>query len=97
MPEYAETVGPTRAYVRDNDGLQPGDPAKAAQAILAALDADNPPLRLVLGADAIGNIERRLEAVTEELRRGLGRRGHGGGGLTMGGRDLVPGRLGRPK
>ncbi len=40
MPEYADTVGPTRAYVRGNDGVQPGDPVKAAQAILAALDAD---------------------------------------------------------
>jgi NAD(P)-dependent dehydrogenase (short-subunit alcohol dehydrogenase family) len=67
MPEYADTVGPTRTYVRDNDGLQPGDPAKAAQAILAALDADEPPLRLVLGADAIGNIERRLESIADEL------------------------------
>jgi NAD(P)-dependent dehydrogenase (short-subunit alcohol dehydrogenase family) len=67
MPEYADSVGPTRAYVRDNDGLQPGDPANAAQAILAALDADEPPLRLVLGADAIGNIEQRLEALTSEL------------------------------
>ena len=67
MPEYADTVGPTRAYVRGNDGLQPGDPAKGARAILAALDADEPPLRLVLGADAIGNIERRLKRVTDEL------------------------------
>jgi NAD(P)-dependent dehydrogenase (short-subunit alcohol dehydrogenase family) len=67
MPEYADTVGPTRAYVRGNDGLQPGDPVKAAQAILAALDADTPPLRLVLGADAIGNIERRLTGVSDEL------------------------------
>jgi hypothetical protein len=67
MSEYAETVGPTRAYVRGNDGLQPGDPIKAAQAILTALDADEPPLRLVLGADAIGNIERRLKAVADEL------------------------------
>jgi len=67
MSEYADTVGPTRSYVRDNDGLQPGDPAKAAQAIMAALDADEPPLRLVLGADAIGNIERRLESVADEL------------------------------
>jgi NAD(P)-dependent dehydrogenase (short-subunit alcohol dehydrogenase family) len=67
MPEYADTVGPTRAYVRGSDGLQPGDPAKAARAILAALDADQPPLRLVLGADAIGNIERRLQSVTDEL------------------------------
>jgi NAD(P)-dependent dehydrogenase (short-subunit alcohol dehydrogenase family) len=67
MPEYADTVGPTRAYVRGNDGLQPGDPAKAAQAILAALDADEPPLRLVLGTDAIGNISQRLDRVSEEL------------------------------
>ena len=67
MSEYADTVGPTRSYVRGNDGLQPGDPAKAAQAILAALDADEPPLRLVLGADAIGNIERRLGSISDEL------------------------------
>src|SRR3954447_15041313 len=53
MPEYADTVGPTRGYVRENNGLQPGDPAKAAEAILAALDADEPPLRLVLGEDAV--------------------------------------------
>jgi NAD(P)-dependent dehydrogenase (short-subunit alcohol dehydrogenase family) len=67
MEEYADTVGPTRDYVRGNHGLQPGDPAKAADAILQALDASDPPLRLVLGADAIGNIERRLRAVGDEL------------------------------
>src|SRR5436190_7749423 len=67
MPDYADTVGPTRAYVHDNDGLQPGDPIKAAQAILTALDADEPPLRLVLGPDAIGNIDRRLKSLSDEL------------------------------
>jgi NAD(P)-dependent dehydrogenase (short-subunit alcohol dehydrogenase family) len=67
MDEYAATVGPTRDYVRGNHLAQPGDPGKAAEAIIAALDADEPPLRLVLGADAIGNIERRLESVAEEL------------------------------
>src|SRR5436190_11084542 len=56
MPEYAATVGPTREYVRTGGGSQPGDPAKAALAILAALDAPDPPLRLVLGGDAIDNI-----------------------------------------
>jgi NAD(P)-dependent dehydrogenase (short-subunit alcohol dehydrogenase family) len=69
MPEYAETVGPTREYVRTNHGAQPGNPAKAADAIIAALDADEPPLRLVLGADAIGNIESHLEGVRDELER----------------------------
>ena len=67
MPEYGDTVGPTRAYVRDNDGLQPGDPVKAARAILTALDSDEPPLRLVLGPDAMDNIERRLKTLTDEL------------------------------
>jgi hypothetical protein len=55
--------------VREGDGQQPGDPVKAAEAIVAALDADDPPLRLVLGADAIGNIRRRLESLTAELTR----------------------------
>jgi NAD(P)-dependent dehydrogenase (short-subunit alcohol dehydrogenase family) len=67
MPEYAETVGPTREYVRTNHGQQPGDPDRAAEAIMVALDADEPPLRLVLGDDAIGNIEAHLESVGEEL------------------------------
>jgi NAD(P)-dependent dehydrogenase (short-subunit alcohol dehydrogenase family) len=69
MPEYADTVGPTRRYVSGGDGLQPGDPAKAAQAILAALDADDPPLRLVLGGDAVDNIRARLDALSRELRQ----------------------------
>jgi NAD(P)-dependent dehydrogenase (short-subunit alcohol dehydrogenase family) len=67
MAEYAETVGPTRAYVRDNHLKQSGDPALAAQAILTALDAERPPLRLVLGADAIGNIRNRLGRLSSEL------------------------------
>jgi NAD(P)-dependent dehydrogenase (short-subunit alcohol dehydrogenase family) len=69
MPEYTETVGPARDYVRTNHGAQPGNPAKAADAIIAALDADEPPLRLVLGTDAIGNIESHLEGVRDELER----------------------------
>jgi NAD(P)-dependent dehydrogenase (short-subunit alcohol dehydrogenase family) len=69
MPEYDDTVGPTRAYVRDNDGTQPGDPAKAAAAILTALDAGDPPLRLVLGADAVDNVRARLDRLAGELAR----------------------------
>jgi len=69
LPEYEQTVGPTREYVRTNHEAQPGDPVKAAEAIIAALDADEPPLRLVLGADAIGNIEQELAAVGDELGR----------------------------
>jgi NAD(P)-dependent dehydrogenase (short-subunit alcohol dehydrogenase family) len=67
LPEYAATVGPTRDYVRSGDGTQAGDPAKAARAILAALDAPDPPLRLVLGGDAIDRIRDRLDSLTAEL------------------------------
>ena len=69
MADYAETVGPTRAYVRDDHLKQPGDPARAAEAILDALDSDDPPPRLVLGADAIGNIRARLDRLSTELDR----------------------------
>jgi NAD(P)-dependent dehydrogenase (short-subunit alcohol dehydrogenase family) len=67
MAEYADTVGPTRAYVRDGHQGQPGDPVKAAEAIITALEADEPPLRLVLGEDAIGNIRSHLQGVSDEL------------------------------
>ncbi len=67
MPEYAETVGPTRAYVSSGDGSQPGDPAKAAAAILTALDGDTP-LRLPLGADSVDSITTRLHDIETELQ-----------------------------
>jgi NAD(P)-dependent dehydrogenase (short-subunit alcohol dehydrogenase family) len=67
MDAYAETVGPTREYVAGGDGSQPGDPDKAAEAILTALDAEEPPGRLVLGEDAVGNVRRRLETLEAEL------------------------------
>jgi NAD(P)-dependent dehydrogenase (short-subunit alcohol dehydrogenase family) len=75
MPEYADTVAPTREYVRTNHDKQPGDPAKAAEAIISALDADEPPLRLALGADAIENISNHLDSVERELEswEGVGR------------------------
>ena len=48
-------------------GSQPGDPAKAAAAILTALAADRPPLRLALGDDAVDAIREHLRAVSDEL------------------------------
>jgi NAD(P)-dependent dehydrogenase (short-subunit alcohol dehydrogenase family) len=66
---YAETVGATRAYIEREDGRQAGDPAKAAAAILAALDADEPPLRLALGGDAVDGIRAKHERSRAELAR----------------------------
>jgi hypothetical protein len=67
MPEYEETVGPTREMITGIDGTQPGDPAKAASAILTALDAEETPLRVSLGADAVEGVRGKLEAVRLEI------------------------------
>jgi NAD(P)-dependent dehydrogenase (short-subunit alcohol dehydrogenase family) len=64
---YGETVGPTRDAVDAMDGNQPGDPAKAAAAVLAALDSDSAPLRLALGADAVDAIGAALDRRRSDL------------------------------
>ncbi|WP_063059905.1 oxidoreductase [Nocardia sienata] len=64
---YAETAGATRRMVETGDGAQPGDPAKAAAAIRAALDAERTPLRLPLGEDAVDGILDHLDAVRAEI------------------------------
>jgi NAD(P)-dependent dehydrogenase (short-subunit alcohol dehydrogenase family) len=69
MPEYEATVGPTRAFVTGGDGTQPGDPDKAAAAILRVLAADDAPLRLPLGADAVTGIRARLRGIAADLDR----------------------------
>ncbi|MBU2664719.1 SDR family NAD(P)-dependent oxidoreductase [Actinoplanes bogorensis] len=67
LPAYESTVGPTRTMIKGVDGSQPGDPAKAAAAILTALDADSTPLRLPLGDDAVDGIITHLDGVRTEL------------------------------
>jgi len=54
------------------DGTQPGDPDRAAQAIIEAVDADEPPLRLPLGQMALDNIRAKLEGQLDELERWRG-------------------------
>lgn len=61
------TVGATRQMTQDGDGEQPGDPAKAAAAIIAAIDAPQAPLRLPLGDDAVDAITGHLDSVRAEL------------------------------
>ncbi len=65
--DYAGTVGPKRAIVEAGDGAAPGDPAKAAAAIRAALDAPDTPLRLPLGPDAVDAILAQLDAFRTEI------------------------------
>jgi NAD(P)-dependent dehydrogenase (short-subunit alcohol dehydrogenase family) len=67
LPAYADTVGPTRRMIKSIDGTQPGDPDKAAAAVLTALDAEQMPLRLPLGADAVDGVLAHLDTVRDEV------------------------------
>nr|WP_280346439.1 SDR family NAD(P)-dependent oxidoreductase [Nocardia neocaledoniensis] len=64
---YADTSGKTRRMVEGGDGTQPGDPAKAAAAIRAALAAEKTPLRLPLGNDAVDAVLGHLDAVRTDV------------------------------
>ncbi|MFF5495227.1 oxidoreductase [Streptomyces aquilus] len=63
---YAKVSG-TRGAVADGDGAQPGDPAKAAAVILAALRSDRTPLRLPLGDDGVTAVLGHLDQVREDI------------------------------
>ncbi|WP_216911336.1 SDR family NAD(P)-dependent oxidoreductase [Nocardia noduli] len=65
--DYESTVGEINRYRRDNDGTQPGDPARAANVIIDVIESDDPPRRLLLGAGAVemareSSVERAAEA-----------------------------------
>ncbi|MCD7439023.1 SDR family NAD(P)-dependent oxidoreductase [Streptomyces lincolnensis] len=60
-------VSETRGAVAGGDGSQPGDPAKAAALILAALRADPTPLRLPLGDDGVTAVLGHLDQVREDI------------------------------
>jgi len=64
---YAATSGKTRASADARDGKQAGDPALAAKAIIAATRAAHPPLRLILGADAVDRVLAKLVQVQDDL------------------------------
>ncbi len=70
MPEmeaYAATVGGTRQYAAQSAGTQPGDPLKAAKAIIDAVEVGCPTLRLPLGADAIQGMRAKLSQVAADV------------------------------
>ncbi|MET8767226.1 oxidoreductase [Streptomyces sp. NPDC004658] len=67
LTAYEATVHAGQPAFLAASGAQPGDPAKAARAILALAATDEPPLRLQLGADSVRRVEAKLELVGREL------------------------------
>lgn len=67
IDDYAPISGKMLQWLREMDGKQPGDPDKAAEAMIQAVESDNPPLRLALGEDAVSAIDEKLHSVKAEL------------------------------
>lgn len=62
IPDYAGTAGQRRKENDKTHGTQPGDPAKAATAIIQAVESANTPELLILGADATGTYAEVLQS-----------------------------------
>lgn len=67
IADYAETAGRRRKEHDTAHGNQPGDPGKAAQVILATVQAPDPPFLLLLGEDALAGFRGELDARRGEL------------------------------
>ncbi|MGW9253095.1 oxidoreductase [Streptomyces albidoflavus] len=67
IADYAATAGAARASFRENTGGEPGDPARAAEAIVAAVTADIPPHRLLLGSPAYDMALEKLDELRAEF------------------------------
>jgi NAD(P)-dependent dehydrogenase (short-subunit alcohol dehydrogenase family) len=73
---YAATAGASRSQIRASSGRQPGDPVRAAEAIVKAIESPHPPHHLLLGNDAFAGATQQLErlrgdfAAWESVTRG---------------------------
>jgi len=67
IADYAKTAGANQAAIRGYSGNQPGDPVRAAKAIVAAVEAEEPPFNLLLGKAALKNARLKIEALQEEF------------------------------
>ena len=76
IADYAKTAGEWRRELRADSGKQPGDPVRAAQAIIQAVTSAKPPRHLLLGNDAYEGAMSKLQelrtefAAVESLARG---------------------------
>ena len=61
ISDYEGTAGKNIRTIRDSSGRQPGDPVRAADAIIRVAELADPPLNLLLGAGALRGARKKLE------------------------------------
>ena len=67
IADYAETAGKNHDTIRGYSGKQPGDPKRAAAAIIKAVESPNPPLNLLLGKAALKGARWKLDAMKKDF------------------------------
>lgn len=67
IEDYKTTAGANKDSIRGYSGNQPGDPERAAKAIVKAVEADKPPLRLFLGAAALKGARNKITELQRDI------------------------------
>ncbi|AKS33702.1 oxidoreductase [Mycolicibacterium goodii] len=67
IDDYAETAGKRRKENDHTHGTQQGDPDRAAQVIIATVEGEQAPFRLLLGTDAIQIVRDEYQTRIDEI------------------------------
>jgi NAD(P)-dependent dehydrogenase (short-subunit alcohol dehydrogenase family) len=67
IEDYKNTAGSFQSMIRGYSGHQPGDPVRAAKAIVQAVESENPPFNLLLGKAALKGARLKLEALQKDF------------------------------
>jgi NAD(P)-dependent dehydrogenase (short-subunit alcohol dehydrogenase family) len=67
IEDYHATAGARLDAIRGYSGKQPGDPVRAALAIVETVEADDPPLRLLLGKVALAGARNKLAMLSKDF------------------------------
>lgn len=58
-----------QTHLNDIDGHQPNDPDKAADALIAISQSENPPVHLFLGSDAYDIVYKKIDILTNDVEQ----------------------------
>lgn len=67
IKDYEKSAGARRREIAGYSGKQAGDPARAAEAVIKAVQSPKPPRHLVLGREGFDNVEHQLQSMLKEV------------------------------
>ncbi len=67
IDDYKATAEANKSNIRGYSGKQPGDPLKAAKAMVKVVETENPPLHLLLGVAALKGARNKLEVLKKDF------------------------------